>query len=71
MNERGRVVGRRTADTDRSADGHRSWVHDNRKPQRSRVPASVIIVIYLVIYLVRPSFMSSDGHEGQEVVSNL
>ena len=21
--------------TDRSADGHRSWVHDNRKPQRS------------------------------------
>ena len=36
VNERGRVVGRRT-DTDRSADGHRSWVHDNRKPQRSRV----------------------------------
>ena len=51
MNERGRVVGR-TADTDRSADGHRSWVHDNtinRKPQRSRVPASVIIVIIIML----------------------
>ena len=43
VNERGRVVGRRT-DTDRSADGHRSWVHDNRKPQRS-----VLIVIIIML----------------------
>ena len=47
MNEGGWDEGGRT---DRSADGHRLWVHANRKPQRSRVTGySVLIVIIIML----------------------